>query len=84
MDRIANQTILQPLTLDRQSPEGSRQHKNDDWLCILCEHIEKNENDSKKILQHLYFTHHLIISDANDIADLKEYLKFWNKEYKGM
>ncbi|XP_070506951.1 zinc finger protein 277 [Chironomus tepperi] len=83
MDKIANQTILQPLTLDRQSPEGSKQHKDDDWLCIICDHIEKNEKDSKKILQHLYFTHHLIISDANDIADLREYLKFWNKEYKG-
>ena len=83
MDKKVNQTILQALTLDKESPEDTRQHNDDDWLCIICEHVEKNEKDSKKILQHLYFTHHLIIADANDIADLKEYLKFWNKEYKG-
>lgn len=83
MEEISKQTILQPLTLDPDSQEVKNEIKDNNWLCLFCEYIERNEKDSKKILQHLYFTHRLVIADANEIGDLKEYLKFWKEQFKG-
>lgn len=83
MEEISRQTILQPLTLDQESQGDDRQHRNLDWQCIFCDYTERNENDSKKILQHIYFVHRMIIADANDISDLREYLRFWKKEFEG-
>jgi hypothetical protein len=83
MEEISRTTILQPLILNQKSSDDSNKAGQDECICILCEHSEKNEGDNKKILQHIYFTHRLIISDVQEIADLTEYLAYWKEQFKG-
>lgn len=82
---IANNTILETLSLNPRSSTNSRDQENVQFCCMFCDHTEQEvvKFDNKPILTHLYVEHRLIIADANDIADLKEYLKIWKKEFEG-
>lgn len=80
MEEKSNSTILQPLTLRQESLEVSNEVQENIFVCLLCEFVEKNE---KKVLQHLYFEHRIVISDVQDVADLKEYLEYWREHFKG-
>ena len=71
--------ILEPLNL---SATPSNEEKCEIMVCLFCEESQSSENE-KQLLQHLYLEHRFVISDANDIADLTEYLKFWKEEFKG-
>lgn len=80
MEEISKSTILQPLTLRKECQEGSKEVREDNFVCLLCKFVEKIE---KKLLQHLYFDHRIVISDVQDVADLKEYLNYWQMHFKG-
>ncbi|KAG5671008.1 hypothetical protein PVAND_001232 [Polypedilum vanderplanki] len=82
MEEISKTTILQPLTLIQKSTDNSKEPEEDICVCLFCEHTEKNEKDNKKILSHIFYAHRLIISDAHEIADLKEYLAYWKEQFK--
>lgn len=77
MSDLIKTTILQPLTLNEECSSSTQEVK---FKCLFCD-IE--ENDEKKILQHIYFEHQLIISDVHEVADLKEYLEYWKEHFKG-
>ena len=83
MEEISENTILQPLILHQAASTVAREDTLNNCVCIFCSHQEKNENDNKKILQHLYFSHRLVISDVHEVADLKAYLNFWKDQFKG-
>jgi hypothetical protein len=83
-NRKINTTILQPLTLTQNASNESKASLNDVFTCIFCKHSEEDEIGGKKILQHLYFTHRLVIADAHEISDLKEYLSYWRHQFIGM
>lgn len=80
MSEIMKKTILQPLTLNDECSSTSKEVKDVKFKCLICEFVENNE---KKILQHLYFIHRIVISDSDEIADLKEYLDYWKVHFKG-
>lgn len=80
MEEKSSSTILQPLTLRQESVEGTKKGQEVTFVCLSCDFVEKNE---KKILQHLYFEHRIVISDVQDVADLKEYLDYWHEHFKG-
>lgn len=82
---IANNTILESLSLNPASSTSSGNQENSPFCCMFCDHTEQEvvKFDNKPILKHLYVEHRLIIADSNDIANLKEYLKIWKKEFEG-
>lgn len=51
--------------------------------CILCENKFNLPADKESLVIHLFTKHKLVISDLNDIADLKEYLRYWRLRFKG-
>lgn len=80
MEEIAKSTILQPLTLQQNCQEVNKEVKDEDFSCLFCDFVEKND---KKILQHIYFNHRTVIADIQEVADLKEYLEYWKEQFKG-
>lgn len=82
---IANNTILEALNLNAESPVAGKDEA-EEVRCMFCDHSEKSDvkNENKSILQHLYLVHRLVISDVQDVSDLYEYLEFWKKEFKGL
>lgn len=83
MEEISKSTILQALTLNQVTVDGKKDSWNDVCHCIFCEHTEKNEGNNILILKHLYFCHHLVISDVELIVDLQKYLAYWKEQFKG-
>lgn len=82
---IAKNTILETLSL---RPSTSETSKDDEILfldCIFCDHAEKLEvnRENKAILQHMFMEHRLVISDVQEVLDLREYLRFWKSEFQG-
>ncbi|XP_026477600.1 zinc finger protein 277-like [Ctenocephalides felis] len=57
---------------------------NDDKCsCILCDMIFTLPLEQTAMLTHFYVSHRLVISDVHLIPDLKAYIEFWRKEFKG-
>lgn len=81
---ISKNTILE--TLSHKSATAETQESNEAQLCcIFCENSETFDvnSDNKAILHHLYMEHRLVIADVQDVSDLKAYLDFWKREFKG-
>lgn len=80
---IAKNTILETLSLKSASAD-SHEKAESLFCCMFCNHTEnENKYDNKAILQHMFMEHRTVISDVQEIRDLKEYLEFWKNEFKG-
>lgn len=77
---IANNSILEALSLNETSPVNLENSESQILCCIFCDFRTKGE---KEVLQHLYMEHRLVIADVHEVSDLREYLLFWKKEFKG-
>lgn len=81
--KIAKNSILESLNFNQIVSEPSEKEKIQ-LICMLCEFSSENDwSDNKEILQHMYYQHRLVIADVQNIANLREYLRFWKNEFKG-
>lgn len=80
---MAEKEFFGPLTLQQANEiltfNLDEQHK---CLCVLCDNEYVLPEDKQSFLMHLFTKHKLVISDVNDIADLKEYLRYWRLRFK--
>ena len=79
---IAKNTILETLSL-KQASEGQKENLKSLFSCMFCDQTEEFKHDNKAILQHMFMEHRTVIADVQEIRDMKEYLEFWKKEFKG-
>lgn len=69
-----NSIHLQPLNLADLIPKEKLPHSNDysHCECLLCDCTYDLEVDVKKYLAHLLTEHKIVISDVDQIGDLKK------------
>lgn len=74
-----------PLTLHENKDETGIFNLDEpqECPCVLCEINFTLPQDKETLLIHLFTKHQLVISDVNDIANLKEYLRYWRLRFKG-
>lgn len=82
---IANNTILEALSLNPSSAKTKQNEEIVDLPCIFCNHSETYDfkADNKAILQHMFIKHRLVIADVEEVSDLPAYLSFWKDEFTG-
>lgn len=82
---ITKNSILEPLNLNTLASTSDSNAETVSLNCIFCDHSEKHElnQENKAILQHMYHEHRLVIADIHEVADLVEYLRFWQNAFKG-
>lgn len=86
-ENMSKDSILETLELATSSQNNQEIPKTQNLIlpCLFCEfNIDKDKQDESEILQHLYREHRIIISDVNDIKNLRTYLEFWKKEFEGL
>eukprot|EP01132_Coremiostelium_polycephalum_P008634 gene8634-10626_t len=75
-----------PTTQPLQSPLSFQLNKKKSdqkavkYPCLQCEYFDY---DSRSILEHLFYTHKIVISEVNSVANLSSYLDFWRKKMHG-
>lgn len=82
---VKEKEFFGPLTL-HQKNENPSIFKSDEFFecsCVLCNDNFTLPAEEKKLLTHLFMQHRLVIADANQIADMKEYLRYWRLRFKG-
>lgn len=74
-----------PLTLHQKSEKPSifKCDKPAECSCVLCDEIFLLPSSEQQFLTHLFMEHRLVIADVNDVADLKDYMKYWKLRFKG-
>ncbi|XP_004931818.1 zinc finger protein 277 [Bombyx mori] len=73
-----------PLTLHQNNlkPTIFQNDESVECSCVLCEEKFTFPEREKQFLTHLFMEHRLVIADVNQIADLKEYLRYWRLRFK--
>lgn len=73
-----------PLTLHQKSEKPSifKCDKPAECSCVLCDEIFLLPSSEQQFLTHLFMEHRLVIADVNDVADLKDYMKYWKLRFK--
>lgn len=81
---IKDKEFFGPLTLHqkKENPSIFKSEEIVDCLCVLCDQNFSLPEQEKQLLTHLFMVHRLVIADVNQIADLKEYLRYWNCRFK--
>ncbi|CAB3234309.1 unnamed protein product [Arctia plantaginis] len=81
---VKEKEFFGPLTL-HQKTENPSIFKSEELVevsCLLCDEVFTLPEHEKQLLTHLFMTHRLVIADVNQIADLKEYLRYWGFRFK--
>lgn len=63
--------------------ESTNCKEDNKCLCILCDETFTLPLEQTAMLTHFYVSHRLVISDVHLIPDIKTYVEFWKKEFKG-
>ncbi|XP_023953473.2 zinc finger protein 277 [Bicyclus anynana] len=73
-----------PLTLHQKSENPSifKTDTPNECPCVLCDEVYVLPASEKQFLTHLFMEHRLVIGDANQIADLPGYMKYWKLRFK--
>lgn len=74
-----------PLTLHQkcENPSIFKSDEPNECACVLCDEVFVLPAFEKQLLTHLFMEHRLVIADANQIADLEGYMKYWRLRFKG-
>lgn len=82
---VKEKEFFGPLTLHEKTDNPSifKSEEVTECSCVLCEQNFLLPSNEKNLLTHLFMKHRLVIADVNQIADLKEYLRYWRLRFKG-
>lgn len=82
---VKEKQFFGPLTLHQkvEVPSIFKSEESFECTCVLCEDKFTLPSNEKQLLTHLFMEHRLVIADVNQIADLKEYLRYWRLRFKG-
>ncbi|CAH0694743.1 unnamed protein product [Spodoptera exigua] len=81
---VKEKEFFGPLTLHEKTecPSIFKSEDVAECSCVLCEENFLLPSNEKDLLTHLFMKHRLVIADVNQIADLKEYLRYWRLRFK--
>lgn len=81
---VKEKEFFGPLTLHEKTDNPSifKSEEVTECSCVLCEQNFLLPSNEKDLLTHLFMKHRLVIADVNQIADLKEYLRYWRLRFK--
>lgn len=82
---VKEKEFFGPLTLHqkKENPSIFKSEELVECSCLLCDDKFTLPSQEKQLLTHLFMVHRLVIADVNQIADLKEYLRYWGYRFKG-
>lgn len=75
-------TFLTPLSFSA-AVENRPNSEHETVGCLKCTESFEMPRQKDVFLGHLFMEHRLVIADAGTIANLTQYLIFWQKEFKG-
>ncbi|CAD0202470.1 unnamed protein product [Chrysodeixis includens] len=81
---VKEKEFFGPLTLHQKAevPSIFKSEESFECTCVLCEENFTLPSNEKQLLTHLFMEHRLVIADVNQIADLKEYLRYWRLRFQ--
>ncbi|XP_075980581.1 zinc finger protein 277 [Anticarsia gemmatalis] len=81
---VKEKEFFGPLTLHqrKENPSIFKSQEASECGCVLCDETFSLPVSEQSLLTHLYMEHRLVIADVNQIADLKEYLRYWGFRFK--
>ncbi|KAJ8712492.1 hypothetical protein PYW07_005334 [Mythimna separata] len=81
---VKEKEFFGPLTLHQKADNPSifKSEELYECSCVLCEENFTLPSNEKQLLTHLFIEHRLVIADVNQIADLKEYIRYWRLRFK--